>query len=98
MKKNIVNKYGMYYAYFFSPMFGLAISSLTNVINGSKNPAIPFGAFGFFLYDLASAKNNKNIIIADINIENTFFVIEKFNGLASNSNAPFFLSKTQELK
>ena len=70
----------MYFAYFFSPILGLAMSSLTKVTNGSKNPAIPFGAFGFFLYDLATAKNNKNIMIADMNIEKTFFVIEKFNG------------------
>ena len=49
IKKNIVNKYGIYLAYFFSPILGIAISSLTKVTSGSIKPAKPFGALLFFL-------------------------------------------------
>ena len=43
IKKKMVNKYGMYFLYLCSPIIGLAISSLTNTTNGSKNPANPVG-------------------------------------------------------
>ena len=84
----------MYFAYCFSPILGLAISSRTKVTNGSKNPAIPFGASGFFLYDLATNRKMTNKIIDDINIENTNFVIEKFKGRAAKLKAPSDFSST----
>ncbi len=92
MKKKIVKRYGILFRVLVLSDVGYCDFVSTNKTNGSKNPANPFGAFSFFLYDLATAVNNKNKITTDINIENTFLVIEKFKGLASKLKA--FLSSS----
>src|SRR5690606_5413647 len=81
IKKNTVNKYGMYFWYFFSPILGIAISSRTKIISGSKKPAIPLGALLFFLYELAIGIKTNSIIIAVIINVKTFLVMEKLSGL-----------------
>ena len=48
IRKNIVNKNGIYFWY-LGPIFGLAISSLTNTTNGSIKEANPFGTLFPFL-------------------------------------------------
>jgi hypothetical protein len=71
----------MNFLYFFSPIFGIAISSLMNNISGSNTLPNPVG-IGPFLYDLAKPINMNNNKTEVNNIENTFFVIEKSNGFA----------------
>ena len=66
----------MNFLYFFSPILGIAISSLMNKISGSKTLPNPVG-IGSFLYDLANPINMNNNKIDVNNIENTFLVIEK---------------------
>ena len=82
IKKNRVNKNGMYFTYFFSPILGIATSSLIKTTIGSKNLAIPLGTFfSDFLYERAMATNKSVRTSNDKNIEKTFFVIEKSKGL-----------------
>ncbi|MCY1436496.1 hypothetical protein D9M71_526240 [compost metagenome] len=71
----------MYLRYFFSPIFGTAISSLMKITNGSKTLPNPVG-IGPFLYDLAKPVNITNNSIDTKSIETTFLVIEKSNGFS----------------
>ena len=63
-------------------MFGIAISSLIYNIIGSKNLPIPLEIPLFLANDFANPENNKNIKIATIIIDATFFVIEKSRGVS----------------
>lgn len=78
-KKNTVSKYGIYFLYFFTPILGIAISSLIYKIIGSKNLPTPV-TIGPLLKDFAIATNAKNINIPVIMIISTLLVIEKSNG------------------
>src|SRR5690606_16217993 len=81
IKKNTVNKYGIYLAYLCSPIIGLAISSLTKTTRGSTKPAIPLGKLLFDdLYFLAAVTKIKMMTMIETHIINTFLVIEKSNG------------------
>src|SRR5690606_18642674 len=83
IKKKTERRKGIYFPYFFSPIFGIAMSSRTKRINGSKNPDNPLGAFSFFLYCFAAKLKIKNIRIAARIIEKTVLVIEKSKGRSS---------------
>ncbi len=63
-------------------MFGIAISSLMYKIIGSKNLPRPFEIPLFLANDLANPEKSKNIKIATIIMEATFFVIEKSRGVS----------------
>src|SRR5690606_9163720 len=82
IKKKTVNKYGMYFLYFFSPILGTAISSRTKTTSGSKKAAIPLGALWFFLYEFPMGIKINSIITAEIINVKTFLVIEKLSGLS----------------
>ena len=56
IKKNTVNKNGMNFIYFFSPICGLAISSRTKSTKVSSILLNPAGAFLFFLWCPARLK------------------------------------------
>ena len=80
MKKNTVNKYGVYLSACL-PRFGSITSSLMNKITGSNHAWKPFGACpGRRLYARAQPMNITNMMIATRNNVNTFFVIEKSSG------------------
>src|ERR1035437_2164636 len=90
-KKKIVRRKGMYLAYFFSPMDGIATSSLTKRINGSTRDCIPFGAKSFLrVYAFATEINIQHIKNAMKRMEAVFFVMEKSQILdvASSSTLP----------
>src|SRR5690606_41929405 len=77
IKKNTVNKYGIYLAYLCSPIIGFAISSLTKTTKGSTKPAIPFGRLLFDdLYFLAAVTKIIMMTKIETHIIKTILVIE----------------------
>ena len=81
MKKKTLNKNGVYFSYFSSPIDAFATSSRINNINGSRNDCNPFGALpSRFLYEFAIEINIQRINARLNNNAKTFFVIEKSKG------------------
>eukprot|EP00746_Dinoflagellata_sp_MGD_P014304 gnl/MRDRNA2_/MRDRNA2_131294_c0_seq1.p2 gnl/MRDRNA2_/MRDRNA2_131294_c0~~gnl/MRDRNA2_/MRDRNA2_131294_c0_seq1.p2 ORF type:complete len:107 (+),score=8.57 gnl/MRDRNA2_/MRDRNA2_131294_c0_seq1:343-663(+) len=81
IKKNNVSRKGMYFAYFFSPILGMATSSRIKTTRGSVNLAIPLGtpALSYFLADNPNIKTSSSM---ERNMEKTNLVMEKSMGAA----------------
>ena len=64
-KKNTVSKYGIYFLYFFSPILGIAISSLMYITIGSKKRPAPFAIPLLFAYEFAKIAGFRNFLAHD---------------------------------
>jgi hypothetical protein len=81
-KKEDVSRKGMNFAYCFSPIEGIATSSLRKRITGSIKDCMPLGAeMGFFLYACpALMKIQKRRIMLNRSAT-TFLVIDRSSGI-----------------